>query len=93
MLMHSIAATEAKNSFGSLLTQVQRGPVEIAKQGKGVAVLLSMEAYQEIQQNLSERKATSFSWLEDWRNSAPPAANEKPISKDSYHEHLVEKFG
>ena len=91
--MNSIAATDAKNSFGSLLTQVQRGPVEIAKQGKGVAVLLSMEAYEEIQERLNKREPTNFSWLEDWRKSTSPTADQKPISKESYRGHLDEKYG
>ncbi|MGJ8723898.1 MAG: type II toxin-antitoxin system Phd/YefM family antitoxin [Roseibacillus sp.] len=91
--MNSFAATDAKNSFGRLLTQVQRSPVEITKQGKGIAVLLSMEAYQEIQERLNKREPTNFSWLEDWRKSTSPTPDQEPISKESYRGHLDEKYG
>lgn len=41
----SVTATEAKNRFGQLLEQAQRGPVFIEKSGRRHSVLLSAEAY------------------------------------------------
>ena len=38
-------AKEAKNNFGRLLEEVRVGPVEIKKNGRKVAVLLSAEEY------------------------------------------------
>ena len=40
-----ITATEAKNRFGQLLDQAQRGPVFIEKSGRRHSVLLSVEDY------------------------------------------------
>lgn len=40
-----ITATEAKNRFGQLLEQVQRGPVVIEKSGRRHSVLMSVEDY------------------------------------------------
>ena len=42
----SITATEAKNRFGQLLEQAQRGPVFIEKSGRRHSVLLSVEQYE-----------------------------------------------
>lgn len=41
----SVSATEAKNRFGQLLDQAQRGPVFIEKSGRRHSVLLSVEDY------------------------------------------------
>ncbi len=40
-----VSATEAKNRFGQLLDQAQRGPVVIEKAGRRHSVLLSAELY------------------------------------------------
>lgn len=41
----SVTATEAKNRFGQLLDQAQRGPVFIEKSGRRHSVLLSADEY------------------------------------------------
>jgi prevent-host-death family protein len=41
----SVTATEAKNRFGQLLDQAQRGPVVIEKAGRRHSVLMSVELY------------------------------------------------
>jgi prevent-host-death family protein len=43
--MKSLSANEAKTHFGDLLLKVQREPVQINRNGKGVAVVLSIEDY------------------------------------------------
>lgn len=47
--MRNIAAREAKTRFGELLDTAQREPVAIEKHGRRVAVVLSAEAYEEIE--------------------------------------------
>ena len=47
--MRNIAAREAKIRFGQLLDTAQREPVAIEKHGRRVAVVLSAEAYEEIE--------------------------------------------
>ena len=41
----SVSATEAKNRFGQLLDQAQRGPVVIEKAGRRHSVLMSADHY------------------------------------------------
>jgi prevent-host-death family protein len=48
--MIKLAAREAKNRFGHLMDQAQREPVTIEKNGRPVAVVISMEEYQRGQQ-------------------------------------------
>ncbi|MBF0447677.1 MAG: type II toxin-antitoxin system Phd/YefM family antitoxin [Magnetococcales bacterium] len=48
--MLTLAAREAKNRFGHLMDQAQREPVTIEKNGRPVAVVMSMDEYQQGQQ-------------------------------------------
>ena len=43
--MKRIASTKAKSNFGALLDAAQREPVTIEKQGRAVAVVVSIEDY------------------------------------------------
>lgn len=47
--MDVIAAAEAKTNFGALLDKAQREPVKISKNSRDVAVVMSMEAFDELQ--------------------------------------------
>ncbi len=47
--MNSLSANEAKTQFGDLLLKVQRAPVQINKNGKAVAVVISMDEYEGIE--------------------------------------------
>ena len=44
----TVTATDAKNRFGQLLEQAQRGPVVIEKAGRRHSVLLSAQQYDEL---------------------------------------------
>lgn len=46
--MKSLTASEAKNRFGMLLDLARREPVLIEKQGRQVAVMLSLEEYERL---------------------------------------------
>lgn len=48
--MDVIAAADAKTNFGALLDKAQRGPVKISKNSRDVAVVISMEAFDEYQE-------------------------------------------
>ena len=64
--MRNIAAREAKTRFGELLDTVQREPVAIEKHGRRVAVVLSAEAYDEIETlRRDQLKAELSKGLED----------------------------
>jgi prevent-host-death family protein len=47
--MESLSANEAKTHFGDLLLKVQREPVQINRNGKAIAVVLSVEDYQNLE--------------------------------------------
>lgn len=44
--MDALSANEAKTQFGHLLLKAQRSPVQINKNGKPVAVVISMDEYE-----------------------------------------------
>ena len=46
MMEKSIPAAEAKTNFGALLEKVQREPLTISKNGRSVAVLMSMDEFE-----------------------------------------------
>lgn len=52
--MRTVKASDAKREFGELLLKAQQSPVEINKNGKPVAVVLSAEEYKALQ-NLKEQ--------------------------------------
>ena len=48
--MEALSANEAKTQFGDLLLKAQQAPVQINKNGKPVAVVISMDEYQRIEE-------------------------------------------
>ena len=47
--MKAVTANEAKTQFGDMLMSVQRAPVQISKNGKPVAVMVSVEDYEKME--------------------------------------------
>ena len=47
--MQALSANIAKMHFGDLLLKVQREPIQINKNGKAVAVVLSVDDYQQFE--------------------------------------------
>lgn len=47
-MMQTLTANEAKTQFGNLLLMAQREPVQINRNGKPVAVVISAQEYAEI---------------------------------------------
>jgi prevent-host-death family protein len=47
--MDSLSANEAKSQFGDMLLKAQRAPVQINKNGKPIAVVMSMDEYEGIE--------------------------------------------
>jgi len=50
MSMDSLTANQAKTQFGDLLLRVQRAPVQISRNGKPAAVVMSHEEYEALEQ-------------------------------------------
>ncbi|MBK8970039.1 MAG: type II toxin-antitoxin system Phd/YefM family antitoxin [Hahellaceae bacterium] len=47
--MEALSANDAKTQFGDMLLKAQRAPIQINKNGKPVAVVISMEEYESIE--------------------------------------------
>ncbi len=47
--MDALSANEAKTHFGDMLLKAQRSPIQINKNGKPVAVVISAEEYESIE--------------------------------------------
>jgi prevent-host-death family protein len=47
--MEALSANEAKTHFGDMLLKAQRNPIQINKNGKPVAVVISAEEYENIE--------------------------------------------
>ncbi|CDL85197.1 type II toxin-antitoxin system Phd/YefM family antitoxin [Xenorhabdus szentirmaii] len=47
--MDALSANEAKTQFGDMLLKAQRAPIQINKNGKPVAVVISMDEYASIE--------------------------------------------
>jgi len=54
-IMKTIPSTEAKTNFGMLLDTAQREPVRVSRQGRSVAVMMSMQEYEEYEALKFER--------------------------------------
>ncbi|MCQ9328380.1 type II toxin-antitoxin system Phd/YefM family antitoxin [Pelistega suis] len=48
--MDSMTANDAKTRFGELLFDVQHTPIQVTKNGKPVAVVMSFEEYKQIEE-------------------------------------------
>ncbi len=46
--METLTANRAKTQFGELLMKVQKSPVNVTRNGKSVAVVVSSEEYQQL---------------------------------------------
>lgn len=48
-IMQTLSANDAKTQFGDMLMKVQRAPIQINKNGKPVAVVISAEEYESME--------------------------------------------
>ncbi|WP_245597685.1 type II toxin-antitoxin system Phd/YefM family antitoxin [Psychromonas aquimarina] len=48
-IMQALSANDAKTQFGNMLMKVQRAPIQINKNGKPVAVVISVDEYHSIE--------------------------------------------
>lgn len=63
--MYSLNANEAKTKFGAMLMKVQSEPVEIIKNGNPVAVVVSLEEYNKIEQLKMELVKSRFENIDE----------------------------
>ena len=80
--MKALTANEAKTHFGEMLLNAQRGPVQINKNGKPVAVLVSFDEYENIE-------ALKLSLLKSRANRAKEdIANHDTVDGESFFDEL-----
>lgn len=74
--MKTIAASDAKNSFGILLDSAQQEPVTLTKKGRAVAVVLSVAEYQRLEtlKDAYWRERTHAAEAEGYAGTAAGAA-------------------
>ena len=63
--MRTMSAKDAKNHFGELLLEAQKAPVTIEKNGRPVAVLLSIEEYEAAEKMKLERLRSMIAEADD----------------------------
>ena len=72
LLTRLIPATEAKSRFGELLESAPKEPVEISKKGRTVAVVLSVETFQELKEKAEEKsEAPEIDGILNWIERPP----------------------
>jgi prevent-host-death family protein len=80
--MKALTANEAKTHFGEMLLNAQRGPVQINKNGKPVAVLVSFDEYENIE-------ALKLSMLQSRASRArDDVANQDTVDGESFFDEL-----
>lgn len=57
--MKSIAARDAKNSFGQLIDLALQAPVAVEKHGRPVVVVLSIEEFERMQSQIGSARRRS----------------------------------
>lgn len=81
--MRFISATEAKQTFGTIINQAQREPITIQKKNRNVAVIMSIEDYQRItKSNMQE--------FQQFRANIGHRALEKGLTEDKLQELLAD---
>ena len=63
--MRTMSAKDAKNHFGELLLEAQKAPVTIEKNGRPVAVLLSIEEHEAAEKMKLERLRSMIAEADD----------------------------
>lgn len=76
----SINATDAKNNFGVLLDSARTRPMKIEKNGRPVAVLISVEEYERLE-------AMEDAW---WARQAEEAIKEGLIGQEESEKKLAQ---
>ena len=80
--MKALTANEAKTHFGEMLLKAQRAPVQINKNGKPVAVLVSFDEYESIE-------ALKIGFLQSRAKKAKEdIANQDTVDGESFFDEL-----
>ncbi|WPF88880.1 type II toxin-antitoxin system Phd/YefM family antitoxin [Cyanobacterium aponinum AL20118] len=81
VIMQFVTATEAKQTFASVIDKAQREPVVIRKQNRDVAVIMSMEDYNRITR-------TNIQEFQQFRANIGRKAQENGLTEDILNELL-----
>lgn len=84
--MKTYSATEAKNKFGQLLDDAQRGPVRIEKHGRGSSYIVSEADYEVIQ---AQKERALLEMLEESQRDIDAG---RTIPAEIVHEEIRQKL-
>jgi prevent-host-death family protein len=86
-MTRTMNATEAANRFGQLLDSARSGAVTIEKQGRAVAVMVSVEEYQRMEAAMKSRPlAENIEEWEDFVSSMYGCLAEDPLERPAQPE-------
>jgi prevent-host-death family protein len=81
--MEILSANEAKTQFGDMLLKAQRAPVQINRNGKPVAVIVSVDEYERIEAlKLSVLQSRAVKALDD-------IANKNDVEGEAFFDQLL----
>ncbi len=78
-----MAATEAKNRLGAILDEAQREPIVISRQGRDIAVVLSMADYERL-------RSGNIQVFLDLRNQVAAEAAANGLTEERLNELLAD---
>lgn len=81
--MKAVAATEAKNHLGAVLDDAQHEPIVIRRQGRDIAVILSMADYERL-------RAGNIQAFLDLRNQVAAEAAANGLTVERLNELLAD---
>jgi len=79
--MYHITATEARNVFSDIINKAQKEPVIIERQHKGVAVLISLDQYEQL-------TATNIEQLKHFSQRVSEQAEKKGLTESKLQQLL-----
>jgi len=82
--METVSALEAKNKFGQLLDQAQRGPVVVTKNGRDSVVVVSAHSY-------NQRRQYAWQQLQNAMNAAGHYAQRQGLTEETLDELLSDE--
>lgn len=82
-IVRTVAATEAKNRLGAILDEAQREPIVISRQGRDIAVVLSMADYERL-------RSGNIQVFLDLRNQVAAEAAANGLTEERLNELLAD---
>ena len=91
--MNSYTASKAKLHFGELLDKSQHEPIEILRNGRPIAVMLSQVEFDRLinAQSTKDQNTEALAKVLNWHEKHKPAFTKEQLDEDPRLAYLVEK--